>query len=161
MGDSGDKAALVELYGIASAWVRGGTRSTPEPLASWIADRLCEVSNVLHQRRQFDVGRLAGSGERVIEAELAVALKARRTKRGRAPSNRSTQFALLLAQDVLHFMQMENLLPAQAIARVVEYNAEKKMPVPAGIKTYEAAWTKHGSRLMENAGMTFRDPRKN
>ncbi len=163
-GDSGDKAALSELYARAAAWARNGGTPIPEPLGTWIADRLQSVAKAIRNRTDSDIGRTVGrsrGGGRELPEELAVALKVQRSGvKGRTPKAKTAELAKMRAHEVLHFMTSENLLPEQAIRRVIEYNSTKKMPVPAEFKTYSAAWLSYGDGLMREAGVEFADPKK-
>jgi hypothetical protein len=160
--DEGDKYALRELYRRASAWARGGLSPIPEPLGTWIADRLLNVARVIDARKDADIGRSAGTargGGGELEAALAVALGARRaSKPGRAPSRQTDARARGIAQDVLHFMHWEGLHIAAAQRRVMDYYTERRLP-PADIKAVEAAWAKHGATLVDEAGLEYRGPK--
>lgn len=163
--DQGDKLALRDLYGHASAWARGGARPIPEPLATWIADRLLDVARAIDARKDSDIGRHAGKasgGARDMPAALAVALRVRRAgKSGRTPSPRTQTAEIMRAEDVLHFMTFENMLPSEAIKRAVEYDKERLGgKAQASLKKYEAAWTKHGATVMKRAGVEFKDPER-
>jgi hypothetical protein len=133
--EDGERNALCDLYGQASAWIRAG-RPVPEPLASWIADKLLSVAQVLHERAEGDPAR-------DMQKALTSALGVVRPKRTRRPELQD----LALAHDIAHFMRFEGLLPHQACARVVEYHASKRTGVAVSIKTVEAAWAKHGADL--------------
>lgn len=160
--DQGDKYALRDLFGHASAWARGGERPIPEPLGTWIADRLLDVARAIDARKDADIGGRHKGGGREMEAALAVALRVRRAgKAGRTPNPRTRAAEIMRAQEVLHFMVYENMLPAQAIERAVKYDQERLGgKAQATVKKYEAAWAKHGAAVMKEAGVEFKDPER-
>lgn len=161
LANAGDKLALRDLYGTASAWIRAG-RPVPESIAAWLADRLLEVARTIDARIDGDIGRARGmakGGGREMEAALAAALRVRRAGvKGRAPSSRTIDRAKEHARIVLHFMEWESMLPEQAIRRAVAYDAAKGLP-PVSEKAYSSAWRAHGADLMKEAGLQCK-PRK-
>lgn len=165
LADAGDKLALRDLYGHASAWARAG-KPIPEPLGTWIADRLLDVARAIDARKDSDIGRTAGmarGGSREMATAVAVGMGVQRAgKQGRAPSARTAKRQRALALDVLHFMTWENLLPYPACERAAEYNLTTlagRIP-GASQKAYEAAWAAHGEDLMRERGIEFADPKK-
>lgn len=153
-GNEGDKYALSDLYGQASAWARGGTGPIPEPLGTWIADRLNDVANVIHARKEKDAAR-------DMAPALAIALKVtRKGVSGRAPNPRTVAREISHAQDVLHFMEWEGLPEQKAITRAFEYNSTMSPNHSVSRKTYEAAWNSHGQKLLAKAGLIYRGPTK-
>ncbi|MBK6728572.1 MAG: hypothetical protein IPG63_15330 [Xanthomonadales bacterium] len=162
--EAGDKEALTLLYGHASAFVAAGV-PVPAPIAAWLAARLLAVARTVHSRRHDDIGRTHGAargGGREMAQQLAVDLQVQRAgKKGRPPKVATDRRSESRAREVLHFMEWKDLLPEDAIIRVVEYNMEKKHPVPASsAKSYSAAWQKHGAELMREAKIEFADPKK-
>lgn len=163
--NAGDKLALRDLYGHASAWARGGERPIPEPLGTWLADRLLDVARAIDARKDSDIGREVGmkrGGSRDMATALAVALGVQRSgAKGRTPNPRTVERQRSLARDVLHFMTWENLLPQQAFRRAVEYDQTKLGGrIGASEDAFEAAWGNYGQELMREAGVQFVDPKK-
>lgn len=164
LADEGDKRALVTLYGHASAWVRSG-KPIPEPLGTWIGARLLDVAHAIDARSTGDIGRQAGmanGGAREMAPALAVALKVQRAgKSGRTPRARTADRGRSLAGDVLHFMEWEGLTHSQACNRAVEYDQQKLGGrIGASVKTYEAAWHKYGTELLQARGLVYEAQRK-
>lgn len=162
-GNEGDKYALRDLYGQASAWARGGKVPIPEPLGTWIADRLQDVSRAIDARKEYDIGRKTkGRKPKGLDmgAALSVALKVRRVgSKGRAPNPRTEQRPKMMADEVLHFMEWERLPVQKAIFRALEYMQEKMPDQKVFQEDYEKAWDEYGEQLLAERGLTYIGPK--
>lgn len=131
--DSGDRAALWRLYGMAAAWLRDG-KPPPSPLAEWIAVRLEGLAVLLRANSDKDPSRTLR--DKVLQIVQP-------SKGGRPPKRSTVIRSRALAQDVLHLVVAEDITP-KAACRLVS-----KRRSNLDTKTVEAAWAEHCKGLAQ------------
>jgi hypothetical protein len=137
----GDRLALSELYGQASAWL-AADQTPPPQLRAWLVDVLRDLHAVARAGVDKD------ESEDQVNKWLRIATRFKRG-RGRPASRRSELQERSVAADVFHALTFDGATSLEdARARVAEYQRRLGLP-PCSDDQIKAAWAKHRKEFPE------------